>query len=55
MFLLKKSLKPHLHRFNYKIHRNNAKNKIDLTNQNLLIMLQLSLITIINRDSMFKI
>ena len=55
VFLLKKSLESHLHRFNYKIYRNNAKNKKDLTSQNLLIISRLSLITMINRDLIFKI
>ena len=32
MFLLKKSLESHLYRFIYKIYRENAKIKKDLTN-----------------------
>ena len=55
VFSSKKNLKSHLYRFNYKIHQNNVKNKKNLTNQNLLIISQLSSIIIINRDSMFRI
>ena len=55
VFSSEKNLKSHLYRFNYKIHRDNAKNKKDLTSQNLLIISRLSLMTIINRDSMFRI
>ena len=55
VFSLKKNLKSHLHRLNYKIYRNNAKNKKDLTSQNLLIISQLSSMIMINRDSMLKI
>ena len=55
MFSSEKSSEPHLYRLNYKVHSNNAENKKDLTSQSLLIISRLSLMTIINRDSMFRI